>query len=325
MQNINHLILVLVLSSISTGCATIDRIEVGDVRESEPIPVTIRVGFGDGLVNVDDEAILAVGSYGIPEGTYTDVGTAVAYESFMVSLSYTGEIGGLDWGAHSLRATVGYNAALQSYKTTEKTHDFWVGAPSGCFDFDDGSLQEWTVSPLIVGNETVTLSTCALDGPPILWDGDISWPISGFSPEHGSLHLVLGPDCVPTDSSLIGGETSWRINMQSPNLDTNPHWQGTTGVSYRVRRHTHEDLPHLWVQALIKVRKPDGTETWLMGGPDGAFETVESGELQVINQPITGILPDWTVLGVIIQVYGEPGTWAPDDRFSLDGVCPMAE
>jgi hypothetical protein len=76
------------------------------------------------------------------------------------------------------------------------------------------------------------------------------------------------------------------------------------------------------VQAILKVRKPDGRESYFAepAGSDFRFESITSAwqQFTFTMQPPAGS----TVLQVLVRVFGEVPVVLPDSWVRLDLACP---
>ena len=191
--------------------------------------------------------------------------------------------------------------------------------PDGCFVFDRFGSQGWRVRGIFDGGDPTTqISTCgpidmAAITTSVAEPGD---PLKGIS----RLTMPLGPGCFPNNAS----SGFWAFDFISPNLENRPGWAGQNAFTFRINSFDALIIPNgLQVQALMRVRKPDGTESFFRQlHPDGQprFEIIPAGWTQFSWQ---FDLPAGSVpLSVHIRIFGVPALRTSDIAVQIDGVCP---
>jgi hypothetical protein len=191
--------------------------------------------------------------------------------------------------------------------------------PNGCFNFDRFGSQGWRVRGIFDGGDPTTqISTCGpIDIAAITTAAaEMADPLQGI----GRLTMPLGPGCFPTTAS----SGFWAFDFVSPNLENRPGWAGQNAFTFRINSSDALLVPNgLQVQALLRVRKPDGTEAFFRQlNPNGQprFEIVPAGWSQFsweFDVP-AGSVP----LSVHIRIFGVPAVRSSDIAVQIDGVCP---
>ena len=137
-----------------------------------------------------------------------------------------------------------------------------IGATSArAYDFDDGTLQGWTMQGIGDGN---TATYHAPNPFSLGWDDRTQYPGDISVGPHGDpIGNNLGSLAASTGNLILpAGFPSgawWFIDLVSPSLTANPQWQQMTGLSLKVRGEVGSH-----VQILLNVtRKSDGQDVWL--------------------------------------------------------------
>ena len=191
--------------------------------------------------------------------------------------------------------------------------------PDGCFTFDRFGSQGWRVRGIFDGGDPTTqISTCGpIDMPAIS-----SAAADSAEPSHGisALTMPLGPGCFPHTAS----SGFWAFDFISPNLENRPGWAAQNAFTFRINSTDPLLIPNgLQVQGLLRVRKPDGTESFFRQlNPNGQprFEIVPAGWSQFSWQ---FELPEGSVpLSVHLRIFGIPAARTSQSTVQFDGICP---
>jgi hypothetical protein len=308
---------ILLCSTFSTilfcGCAArIDSVQVSTVQEGQPIPVAVDVTPFMTTV--------------LPPETFTrdDVPGSLFQQEGNLSNSgnhhYTGNLAPRNYGAHHFRVEVPYRLPLvpgTSRRSAERK--FLVDAPAGCFAFDGVGAEGWRVRGIFDGGDPSTqISTCGPIDIAAITTAAANWPEP--APGHAGLAMPLGPGCFPNTAS----SGFWAFDFISPNLENRTGWAGQNAFTFRINSFDALIVPNgLQVQALLRVRKPDGTEAFFRQlNPNGQprFEIVPAGWSQFSWQfdVPAGSVP----LSIHIRIFGVPAVRSSDIAVQIDGVCP---
>lgn len=237
---------------------------------------------------------------------------------------YRGQFANLPFSAYiaNITATQTIRNFTVFPATTTTTQDaasvqFTVGAPTGCFQFNQGfNLQGWTVAGPFDGD---TASNLAQDTLTPTWLSNAGFLSPGAQDADGALVLPVPEQLFPDPDLFQSG--FYRLDLRSPQLAANASWQGVRGVSLRLSH----NLFGVQVQPLLQLRRPDGTTTFFRqvdaaGNP--VFLTVPAQGYRTLIADITPPA-DHTVTGVHIRVFGPAGTvFGNEQMLFLDGVCP---
>lgn len=314
-----YVITLLVIFLIATGCAPrILSLQVSTATEGQPVDVNAEIR--PYLTNVGQPS-MGVGPYLDSNGPFQPVGT-MAHTS---GIQYQGQLNNLTYGGYRLEMEVPYTLPLlQDSIRTYK--DFIIGAPASCFAFDSGNnTQGWTVDGIYDGDTQVKVTQCSDTlFQNILWDDLTNWPGGPYNDGKGSMLLFVTPTCFPTQSSQL--QNSWRFDLVSPSLEGNSDWQNIGGYTFRVKTNAPGTFnTGMIVQALLKLRKVDGTITWYRQvdtNNQPVWHVLDSTDWKVIEWPIP-IPANWVVLDVHIRVFGVPQAVYPEGVIHLDGICPL--
>jgi hypothetical protein len=206
--------------------------------------------------------------------------------------------------------------------TTTTTQDtrgvqFSVGAPAGCFHFNQGaSLQGWTVAGPFDGDSA---SNLAQDTLVPMWLSSAGFLSADAQDADGALVLPVPSSLFPDADLFQSG--FYRLDLRSPALATNASWQGIRGLSLRLSH----SLIDVQVQALLQVRRPDGTITFFRQVDAAGNPVFLPVPIQGYRTVIVDVTPpaDHTVIGVHVRVFGPAGSVFFNERMLiLDGVCP---
>lgn len=308
----------LATALIATGCATqIDSIAVSPALEGESATVTVKV---NPFLTAPHTPSMEVrndtnGTAYAPAGTLPSTG----------SNEYSGPLTAHTYGMNTLKVEVPYTIVLPPVRrSTSREQPFVVGARAACFAFDAAqpNAQGWTMAGLFGnGDPDWQIATCGagIGGAPARIASDNVPQV--FETGFGALSYTLPTACFP--ATLPPGAKYWAIDFRSPELALRPEWQAYR-VSFAIRAADVLILAGARpsVQAILKVRKPDGRESYFaeLAGSGFRFEPITSAwqQFTFTMQPPAGT----TVLQVMIRVFGEVPVVLPDSWVRLDLVCP---
>lgn len=304
------------LAVILCGCAArIDNVQVSTVAQGQPIPVAVDVTPFMTTVLPPE----AFAREDLPGSMFQAEGTLSASSGH----HYTGNLAPRNYGAHQFRVEVPYRLPLvpgTSRRSAERK--FFVDAPAGCFAFDGTGNEGWRVLGIFDGgNPNTQVSTCGPLDDPALAIAGANWPEA--EPGRAGLALPLGPGCFPSSPNAVSSGF-WAFDFISPSVENRPGWAGQTAFTFRINSFDAVIVPDgLFAQAILKVRKPDGTESFFhevnaAGQP--RFEVIPAGWSQFTFQftPPAGSVP----LEARVRVFGVPAVRSSDLSVELDGVCP---
>jgi hypothetical protein len=206
--------------------------------------------------------------------------------------------------------------------TTSTTQDaasvqFGVGAPAGCFQFNQGfSLQGWTAAGPFDGDSAINV---AQDTLVPTWLSNAGFLSPGAQDNDGAFVLPVQEQLFPDPDLFQSG--FYRLDLRSPTLANNAAWQGVTGVSLRM----FHNLFGVQVQPLLQLRRPDGSTTFFRQVDAAGNPVFLAVPAQGYRTLIADITPpaDHTVIGVHVRVFGPSGmVFGNEQMLFLDGVCP---
>lgn len=173
---------------------------------------------------------------------------------------------------------------------------------SGCFLFDDGTKEGFTINGVFDGDDNTVLPTCDVNALNnrlfIMRNEGVSFR---DNPESGALVMSMAGQCFARNT-----ESGWnRFDFVSPELND---WDDATGFVY----HVNTNLTGLYVQSLLKVKKPNGDIVYKLDtGTEPAFIPLSQlyiwRKVDFVRPPIE---PGEEVLAVHIRVF------VPDTAFT---------
>jgi hypothetical protein len=126
----------------------------------------------------------------------------------------------------------------------------------------------------------------------------------------------------PTSNSYL----HWDLN--SPDLSGQADWQAATSFSYDVfGGMASAQATNNWVQAILKVRKPDNSISYFTDGQFRPIPTQQSPGFETwqsftVNVNALGVPVGSTLLGLNMRFFFEPD-FAYDGYIFLDNVVPV--
>ena len=203
------------------------------------------------------------------------------------------------------------------FQTNSKTH-LPVGAPfglaklsimlllavsvSGCFLFDDGTKEGFTINGVFDGDDNTLNTHCDVNALNnrlfIMRNQGVSFP---DNPDSGALVMSMAGQCFNRNTT-----SGWnRFDFVSPPIDD---WNDATGFVY----HVNTNLSGLYVQSLLTVRKANGDIVFkLDAGSEPAFIPLSTlytwRKVDFVRPPIE---PGEEVIGMQIRVF------VPDTAFT---------
>lgn len=212
--------------------------------------------------------------------------------------------------------------------------------PKGCFDFNDGSVQNWSLLQLYdtySGNfNPITVSTpSGSKTQPVF---NILTPFKLSNHQNIALEARSGKFLI-TDNSI----KSVDIYFASPNLNNDPNWQNISGYSLDVRREytgSCGDAKSIFkVQLQAKITDKQNTSHWMSGKDNlGSFifhdlplakptplkwewgSTVTLGGVSYSNSEFT---VDTLRIRFTMPGYISTGECAYSGSFKIGNVCPI--
>lgn len=310
-------LLVLVALAISGCAARIDAVRVTSVAAGAPVPIEadIKPFLTTVLTPTTETATVATPPAFQPDANLASAGPGL----------YTGNLAPKTYGQHRVRVTAPYRLPLvPGTQATSRERDFLIGAPAACFAFDNtaNGLEGWTLAGIFDGdNQNTQVATCPNFSSALLRLSAANWPVPATG--LGGLAVPIGPGCYPTSTSAVTSGF-WSFDFVSPSVQNRAGWANATAFNFRINSPDSLIVPDgLKVQALLKVRKPDGTDSFFAQlNADGTlrFDTVISGYAVKSFQfsPPPGSVP----LEVRIRIFGRPAVRTADDFVNIDGICP---
>lgn len=312
------LVPLILLALVLSGCAArIDAVRVTSVAEGTPVPIEADVTpfLTTVLTPTTATAPASPAPNFQPDSNLSNSGSGL----------YVGNLAPKTYGQHRVRVTVPYRLPLvPGTRTTSREQDFLIGAPAACFAFDNtaNGLEGWTLAGIFDGGDTNTqVGSCPNFSTALLRVPAANWPAPGTG--LAGLAVPIGPGCYPTNASAVS-TGFWAFDFISPNLQNRAGWANTTALNFRINSPDSLIVPDgLHVQALLKVRKPDGTDAFfrqLNAAGTPRFDPVISGYVVKSFQftPPAGSVP----LEVRIRIFGRPAVRTADDFVNIDGICP---
>ncbi|MBN2009889.1 T9SS type A sorting domain-containing protein [candidate division KSB1 bacterium] len=107
---------------------------------------------------------------------------------------------------------------------------FTISSPVGTFNFDDGTVQGWTVSGPYGDGGGGPVSSNFFS----IWKGDVNYPNPpGLDPANNDGSFSIG---TLNGHGITGGlsGTFWIMQMKSPDLTSNATWQSASGYTIRI-------------------------------------------------------------------------------------------
>lgn len=245
----------------------------------------------------------------------------------VTSNAYPVEVGPLAPGEYLAEYTTQFRRLFSSQVETQRASaSFRVREPDGCFSFNRpagnvpfvwNKLQGWSVDRYYVaGTGTLASPTCS---PPYhvtdAYGSEAPDPADG----NGGVRLFHYANCLRTPAV---NNTQWHNDFNSPELSAYPKWQGISGFRFAIRTSRTGGV-NPQVQAILLVRKPDGTTgTFAEGTQANRVFHPLTGTYQTISSPIS-IPAGSTVTGARIRVFGTLPLAPPDFEIDVDNICPV--
>ena len=140
------------------------------------------------------------------------------------------------------------------------------------------------------------------------------------SPSAGAIMLGSGGFTFPSSPT---GDTYLHWDLNSPNISSNAQWQGISSFSYRITGQYISTTRPIYVQAVLRVRKPDSTIAYFTDGNFPEIYTESSGYWQTRNVNVSslGMPAGTTILNINLRIFFEAES-GHDGYVLVDHVVP---
>ncbi|MBN2103200.1 T9SS type A sorting domain-containing protein [bacterium] len=195
---------------------------------------------------------------------------------------------------------------------------------SQIFDFDNGTLQGWTMQGIYAYN---TYPTVYNNPFTLTWDDATQYPgSSGNDPagnSMGSASVYASNFTLP--SNFSSGASYWLIDIVSPDVTSNQQWQDLTGISLNIHAagfHSGECSAQILINA---TRKSDAQEVWLQEyvSGQGVFHSLTNGWNHIDADHFVN-LSNYTINRVRVRVFGDPDITGSMREINIDNVTAIS-
>jgi len=189
-----------------------------------------------------------------------------------------------------------------------------------CFLFPEGDRQGFSFDGIYDGGTAtqIAVSGCDVSNIGLNMGGTPNWP-SSATDDTRAVWVGMTGTCFPQSAPNTGFV---RYGFVSPDLAFNTDWQDLDGFRFQAR----SNIRGVRVQPLARVRKLDGTETYIASRTFPPLPQTTSTSAPWTEASLT--FPDsvQTVLHVEARVFVDPDSSftypSPETAVWIDGVCP---
>lgn len=303
------------------ACApNINNITIGEGDPGERLPVTASVTKNQTTIQGVRLDVRRVG-----ETDFDEVGAMTVSGG-----QYSGQTSRLVPGDYEARVRVLYKALFQAQvKTKSRIEPFSLTWPPGTFGFETGGLAGWRYAGVFGASDDFQhCDPDVLAASPHFSMSSAGYPV-GINDNSGpflsnSLRIGVSSTCYPDSDAELGSTGFWNFNLLSPELLSNPDWQGISGVSFRVIT----NVPY-GVQAIPTVVYVDENGVNQVTSPTAGFNQLDFTEV-LGNQSWVTIdktwnIPDRPIHSLELRFFGDPESLAgfPGSTVLVDVISPI--
>ncbi|MEA1867913.1 MAG: FG-GAP repeat protein [Thermodesulfobacteriota bacterium] len=140
-------------------------------------------------------------------------------------------------------------------------------------------------------------------------------------PGSGAIALGSGGFTMPASPS---GSTYLHWDLNSPDLNGNVQWQGITSFTYDVTGEYMWSSANIYIQAVLHVKKSDGTESYFSDFQfhEIPLESAGAWDSHTLDVTSLGLPAGATILGVNLRIFFEASS-GHDGFIFVDNVTPI--
>jgi len=185
-----------------------------------------------------------------------------------------------------------------------------LSGSSAAFDFNSNN-DTWTAAGLYDDGGLTPLPA------PWFGTGPAGWTAAYGSPSPGAILIGSGGMTFPASPT---GSAYLHWDLNSPDLSASSEWQGMTSFSYNVGDYIWTSQA-IYVQAVLRARKPDNTIGYFSDGLFNAIPTNGSWQTYTANVAAFGMPAGRIILNINLRIFHKPGSGI-DGFVLVDHVVP---